>query len=113
VSDAEVKAWFNKQKLQTDQRCADALGMSIEEWHQKIEECIHEGRMNALPQVDALLAANWMMQIPTHESASEPWQLQWRRPPRRPGSKGMLFLSTNQAYNALQKELKKTNAKQP
>ncbi len=30
----------------------------------------------------------------------------WRRPPRRKGSKGRLFLSTNQAYMALKREPK-------
>lgn len=28
----------------------------------------------------------------------------WRRPPRRKGKRGRLYLSTNQAWNALQKE---------
>lgn len=28
----------------------------------------------------------------------------WRRPPRRQGAKGRRFLSTNQAWNALQRE---------
>ena len=29
----------------------------------------------------------------------------WRRPPRRKGSKGRRYLSTNQAWNALKKEV--------
>lgn len=54
------------------------------------------------PQVEALLAAKWLPD-PVHEDL-EPWQWAWRRPPRRPGSKGMRFASTQQAYNALMKQ---------
>jgi hypothetical protein len=54
------------------------------------------------PEVRALLAAGWIAE--PVRADSDPWQWAWRRPPRRPGSKGMRFASTGQAFNALKKE---------
>lgn len=62
-----------------------------------------EIRANCMHQVDALLLADWRFELPALND-SEPWQWYWRRPPRRKGSKGRFFWSTNQAYNALKKE---------
>lgn len=62
-------------------------------------------RANCMPQVDALIDAGWRFELPNSPD-SEPWQWYWRRPPRRAGSKGMFFWSTQQAYNALQREPK-------
>ena len=53
-----------------------------------------------MPQVRALMQAGWQFEV-VHECAADPWQWAWRRPPRRAGSKGMRFASTEQAYNAL------------
>jgi hypothetical protein len=53
----------------------------------------------AEPQVYALLAAGWTFEVPS-ETATEPWQLYWRRPGPRGGR---FFASTQQAYNALQR----------
>jgi hypothetical protein len=50
-------------------------------------------------QVSALLAAGWRFELPGDDS--EPWQWYWRAPPKRKGSKGRKYLSTNQAHNAL------------
>ena len=76
-----------------------------EEWAELVEESRHESNMNCMPQVDALLKADWKIAIfDMPETCTELWQWQWRRPPRRKGSKGRLFLSTNQAYNALMRE---------
>jgi hypothetical protein len=60
-------------------------------------------RRRCMPQVDALIMANWKFELPAMLD-SEPWQWHWRRPPRRKGSKGRRFMSTQQAYNALMKE---------
>jgi len=84
------------------------LDMTQEEWDAGVAATIHQGRMETLPQVDALMAANWKFEVP-HENATEPWQLYWRRPPRRKNSKGMFFWSTNQAFNALKREQAKKN----
>ncbi len=106
MTDAQFEQWFAEEEAKRDQRYAESIGITVEEWHLRIEACKHEGRMQALHQVDALMAAGWLIQIPSHESSAEPWQLQWRRPARRKGSNGMLFLSTNQAFNALNRETK-------
>lgn len=67
------------------------------------EEAKLESRNNCLPQVDALMAANWIFELPPIPDP-EPWQWRWRRPSKRKGMKGRLFASTGQAYNALMKE---------
>lgn len=54
-----------------------------------------------MPQVEALIAAGWRFELVREDS--DPWQWAWRRPPRRAGSEGMRFASTQQAYNALTK----------
>lgn len=70
-----------------------------------------EIRANCMPQVDALLAADWKFELPeivnrkdgeTH-MGTEPWQWYWRAPAKRAGSKGRRYLSTQQAFNALQR----------
>jgi len=82
---------------------AEAAGMTQEEWDSKLEETWREIRMSMLHQVDALMAVGWKFEFanPGSSTDTEPWQWYWRRPPRRSGSKGMLFLSTQQAYNHL------------
>jgi len=58
-----------------------------------------EARRECMPQVDALLMADWKFELPgVHD---EPWQWRWRRPPLRKGVKGRLYLSTRRAYQAL------------
>jgi hypothetical protein len=102
------KALLHAQQLKQDAKCAAAVGMTCEEWLAYKEQMKHESRMSTLPQVDALLAAGWKFELPAvHDS--EPWQWYWRRPARRKGSKGRLFLSTNQAFNALQRERGSSN----
>lgn len=97
------EAYLAVWKAETDAKCAEACGMTVEEWEAHVAQCKHDGRMDALPQVDALMAAGWKFEIPS-PSGTEPWQWYWRRPPRRKGSKGQLFLSTNQAFNAMTRE---------
>lgn len=63
-----------------------------------------ESRENCMPQVDALMDAGWVFQLSPNNSNPEPWQWQWRRPAKRKGTKGRLYLSTQQAYNALMRE---------
>lgn len=54
-------------------------------------------------QALALMAAGWTIDF-AGNAATEPWQLYWRRPPRRKDSRGRRYLSTQQAYNALMRE---------
>ena len=98
------KALLHAQQLKQDAKCAAAVGMSFDEWIAYKEQIKHEGRMSTLPHVDALMAADWRWELPQSVSDPEPFQWYWRRPPRRKGSKGRLFLSTNQAFNALRRE---------
>lgn len=73
----------------------------IRAWLKKrAEEVKLELRMNSLPQCDALILAGWKFELPAI-SDPEPWQWYWRRPPKGKAKKGRLFLSTNQAYQAL------------
>lgn len=59
-------------------------------------------RRECMPQVHALLRAGWRFELP--EGDPEPSAWYWRRLPRRKGSKGMFFASTNQAYQAMMRE---------
>ena len=79
-----------------------------------VQRNIIECRNNSLPQVDALLQAGWRFELPEivnhnppkHDwshTFTEPWQWYWRSPPKRAGSKGRRYLSTSQAFNALQR----------
>lgn len=53
-------------------------------------------------QVRALLAAGWKYELPdVHDPDPMSWY--WRAPPKREGSRGQKYLSTNQAYNAMRK----------
>lgn len=73
-----------------------------------------EIRRNCMPQVDALLLAGWKWELPEIVNRkdgenftrmdTEPWQWYWRAPSKRAGGKGRRYLSTNQAFNALQRE---------
>lgn len=101
----EIHRWLEKQFEEQDKKCAEALGITLEEWKNKVLESTLQCRKNAVVQVDALIDAGWKFEIPNSPD-SEPWQWQWRRPARRKGSKGMLFWSTNQAYQHLQRSLK-------
>lgn len=98
-----VPAWLEAHFAARHAKTAESMGYTVEEWTALIEQSKHEGRMEAMPQVDALMAAGWKFEIPS-QSGTEPWQWYWRRPPRRKGTKGRLFLSTNQAFNALKRE---------
>ena len=55
-------------------------------------------------QANDLLAAGWRFELPD-VSDPEVWQWYWRAPPKRAGGKGRKYLSTNQAWNALQRLL--------
>ncbi len=60
-----------------------------------------------------LSAAGWKAEIQKHHTAhpftgnTDVMSWYWRRPARRKGSKGRLYLSTNQAWNAMRKETTK------
>ena len=66
-------------------------------------ELQHESRKKDIVQVRALLAAGWSFELPASEDP-EPMSWYWRRPPRRKGSKGRFYWSTNQAYIAMMRE---------
>ncbi len=50
-----------------------------------------------------LWAAGWKAERP-HQPQEDIMSWYWRRPGKRKGTKGRLFLSTNQAHNALLRE---------
>jgi hypothetical protein len=95
-----------------------ANGGSLQ-WHgsalsELAEQTKLEIRRNCMPQVDALLMAGWKYELPEIANRkdgenftrmdTEPWQWYWRAPSKRAGGKGRRYLSTNQAFNALQRE---------
>lgn len=55
-------------------------------------------------QAATLWKAGWKAE--SHHEGEDIMSYYWRRPPKRKGKKGRLFLSTNQAHNALKKEAK-------
>ena len=73
-------------------------------------------RHECMPQVEALIDAGWKYELPELVNRkdgdkkplmeTEPWQWYWRAPSKRKGSKGRRYLSTNQAFNALNKKSK-------
>lgn len=54
-------------------------------------------------QASALWAAGWTAETP-HATQEDIMSYYWRRPGKRKGKKGRLFLSTNQAYNAMTRD---------
>lgn len=80
-------------------------GFTEEDLEYMREDMMLECRRNCQYQVDALIMADWRFE--TNREDSEPWQWYWRRPPRTRHRKGRFYCSTNQAYNALMRELDK------
>ncbi len=118
IEKAEKKAafeWLETKWKQDDERYAAMLGISVEELHQRVEASNLESRRAGAKQADALIDAGWKFELPevvnhdpenNHDWSgieSEPWQWYWRSPPKRKGSKGRKYWSTNQAYNAMMK----------
>lgn len=68
-----------------------------------------DARRECMPQVDALLLADWSFELPEIVNGSpvgydtEPWQWYWRSPAKPGHKKGRRYQSTAQAFNALQK----------
>lgn len=97
--------------MNDEAKWAMAAGMSVEEWRDAVQESILESRNAALPQVDALLQAGWRYELPEivnrkegeppAKHFTEPWQWYWRAPSKRKGHPGRRYLSTNQAFNAM------------
>lgn len=88
-------------------------GSALEGMEEAVKQTMLRVRENSMPEVNALLAAGWLFELPEivnrkdgqpPHMETEPWQWYWRRPPRRKGSKGMKFWSTTMAYNALKRE---------
>lgn len=74
-------------------------------WDELVAECTREREAKDIEQAWDLIKAGWRFFPVTEDSQVMSWY--WRRPPRRKGSKGMLFLSTNQAWMALQRQTPK------
>lgn len=66
---------------------------------------LEEGQQPCVQCLD-LWGAGWTSERPNPNSAlpTQSMSLYWRRPPKGKRPKGRLFLSTNQAWQALQKE---------
>ncbi len=77
------------------------LGITAEQIT-KIREEERATHLLQLTQCELLIDAGWRFELPMYDHL-EIWQWAWRRPPRRKGSKGMRFASTNQAYRHLRK----------
>lgn len=60
-------------------------------------------------QAIPLMLAGWTSEVPNPTNRKDPWlqcqtmSLYWRAPSKRPGKPGRRYLSTNQAFNAMQK----------
>lgn len=76
-------------------------------WPEWIVKAAHQSKLDSRraswQQTDALILAGWKWELPA-SADPEPWQWYWRRPPKRKMGKGRFFASTNQAYQALQRE---------
>lgn len=68
-----------------------------------VDQDARDRRERDLLQVRALLAAGWKYELPEGHDDLEPMSWYWRAPPKRAGSRGRRYLSTNQAYNAMQR----------
>jgi hypothetical protein len=67
-----------------------------------IELCYLQGQRDDKAQAWALIRAGWRFEFPA-SSDPDVMSWYWRSPPKRKGSKGRFYASTNQAYNALMK----------
>lgn len=65
-----------------------------------------EARARDMVQVRALLAAGWKYELPEGHHDLEPMSWYWRSPPKRAGSRGRKYLSTNQAHSAMERAKK-------
>lgn len=104
-------SFFGLSNPPSEEQFAAACGMTVEAWREHMAKCDREQRNAYMIQVDALLLAGWSFELPEivnhnppkqnwSHTRSEPWQWYWRRPGPRGGRR---FLSTSQAYNALQR----------
>lgn len=64
-----------------------------------------------MDQAMALWASGWTSEVPNPNNSKDFWRqpqvmsFYWRAPSKRPGKPGRRYLSTNQAFNAMQKTL--------
>lgn len=89
-----------------------SLGITTEQI-KKLRESERETELANLRQAEALIDAGWRYELPEivnrkegepAHMATETWQWYWRSPPKRKGTKGRRYLSTNQAFNALNRQ---------
>lgn len=72
-----------------------------------VRQTIEEARARDMVQVRALLQAGWKLELPEGDYDYEPYQWQWRAPAKRANSRGRKYLSTNQAFNAMNRVQRK------
>lgn len=81
-----------------------------------LEETKLESRRACMPEVDALIAAGWLFELPEivnrkegdpPRMETEPWQWYWRAPKKGNRTQGRKYWSTTQAYNALKRQTDK------
>ena len=75
-------------------------GKWLSEWIEENKQKSHHQYAN---EAWELIRNGWRFEIPSGDYDYEAWQWCWRSPPKRKGSNGRLYLSTNQALNALRK----------
>lgn len=88
---------------QTPTGTIDEILADPEKFALLVERTRRDANRRAMVECRALLAAGWTFELPDIPDP-EVWQWYWRRPGKRPGKPGRLFLSPTQAYNALMRE---------
>jgi hypothetical protein len=85
----------------------------MKDWPEDAKASLLQCRANCMPQVDALIAAGWVFELPEVVNRkegeppgmdTEPWQWYWRSPKKGKRRRGHKYMSTQQAFNALQKQ---------
>lgn len=89
--------------IRIDKPCVDDIYDPVR-FAALVRQTREDANKRAMVQVRELLAAGWKYEVPGEGHYDyDPWQWYWRAPPKRTNSRGQKFLSTNQAWNALQR----------
>ena len=103
MSPAEAKREFDPEQWKSAvSKAIDDEGAESELFQLAIRASHCERNERDMEQAIELWLAGWKSEKPSENSDIMSWY--WRRPARRKGSKGMMFLSTQQAFNAMKKE---------
>lgn len=105
MTDEERDTW-NRRIYGEDGKSFDSEMLDI-----AARKCFAESESRQMEKALELTAAGWTAETPNHTPHPFTGSVQvmswyWRRPSRRPGKPGRRYLSTDQAWNAYQKELK-------